>query len=132
MFSSVWLEYAQVKLFSNFILYIPCYVEKDQGLSFRFFAGTVLKAEVRVTFPISSLSRNTPVMQAVLFEDPTDARFLQVWPLSQVRRKCVLIRITTYYFNKIFFFWTSWSRGHFTALCICFTTMCATMLTREL
>ena len=45
----------------------------------------VLRVEVRVTFPTSALSRNTPVMQAVLFEDPNDARFLKVWPVSQVR-----------------------------------------------
>lgn len=45
----------------------------------------VLRVEVRVTFPTSALSRNTPVMQAVLFEDLNDARFLNVWPVSQVK-----------------------------------------------
>ena len=50
------------------------------------FPGVVLKVEVQVTFPVRTLSRNTPVMQAVLFEDPSDARFLRAWPVSQVRR----------------------------------------------
>ena len=45
-----------------------------------------MKVEVQVTFPTSSLSRNTPEMQAVLFEDPNDARFLTVWPVSQVTK----------------------------------------------
>ena len=55
------------------------------SLFFSFFIGVVLRVEVRVTFPARALSRNTPVMQAVLFEDPNDARFLKVWPVSQVR-----------------------------------------------
>ena len=57
----------------------------DLTLSFSLSIGVVLRVEVRVTFPASALSRNTPVMQAVLFEDPNDARFLNVWPVSQVR-----------------------------------------------
>ena len=50
--------------------------------------GTVLKVEVQVRFPTIGLSRNTPVMQAVVFEDPSDSRFLSVWPVSQVKTKC--------------------------------------------
>lgn len=48
--------------------------------------GTVLKVEVQVRFPTIGLSRNTPVMQAVVFEDPSDSRFLSVWPVSQVKK----------------------------------------------
>lgn len=44
--------------------------------------------EVQVRFPTIGLSRNTPVMQAVVFEDPSDSRFLSVWPVSQVKKKC--------------------------------------------
>ena len=50
--------------------------------------GAVLKVEVQVRFPTIELSRNTPVMQAVVFEDPSDSRFLSVWPVSQVKKKC--------------------------------------------
>ena len=59
----------------------------------------VVRVEVRVTFPTSVLSRNTPVMQAVLFEDPNDARFLNVWPVSQVRNLFSLF----YELNKLTF-----------------------------
>ena len=58
------------------------------SLTFLKFTGVVLRVEVQVTFPTSSLSRNTPVIQAVLFEDPNDARFLRVWPVSQVSEFC--------------------------------------------
>lgn len=41
-----------------------------------------MKITVPVTFP--SFPRITPVIQAVLFEDPADARFLSTWPVTQV------------------------------------------------
>lgn len=47
------------------------------------YAGVILKVQAQVKFP--NFSRNTPVMQAVLFEDPSDARFLKAWPVFQVR-----------------------------------------------
>lgn len=50
--------------------------------------GVVLKVEVQIRFPTIGLSRTTPVMQAVVFEDPSDSRFLSVWPVSQVKKKC--------------------------------------------
>lgn len=86
MFSSAWLDYLQVRLFQHVYTVLfenAAILHVFSDLSF--FIGVVLKVEVRVTFPASALSRNTPVMQAVLFEDPNDARFLKVWPVSQVR-----------------------------------------------
>ena len=58
------------------------------GFFFLKQTGAVLKVEVQVRFPTIGLSRNTPVMQAVVFEDPSDSRFLSVWPVSQVKKKC--------------------------------------------
>ena len=46
------------------------------------FKEAIMKIQVAVTFP--SFPRITPVLQAVLFEDPADARFLTIWPVSQV------------------------------------------------
>ncbi|KAJ7377234.1 hypothetical protein OS493_030436 [Desmophyllum pertusum] len=61
--------------------------------------GVVLKVEVHVTFPTSALSRNTPVVQAVLFEDPTDARFLKVWPVSQLEQRTFHRPVHLFYNN---------------------------------
>lgn len=57
------------------------------GFFFLKQTGAVLKVEVQVRFPTIGLSRNTPVMQAVVFEDPSDSKFLSVWPVSQVKKK---------------------------------------------
>jgi len=61
--------------------------------------GVVLRVEVRVTFPTNALSRNTPVMQAVLFEDPSDARFLKVWPVSQLEQRTFHRPVHLFYNN---------------------------------
>ncbi|KAL9951474.1 hypothetical protein ACROYT_G044139 [Oculina patagonica] len=61
--------------------------------------GVVLKVEVRVTFPTRAVSRNTPVMQAVMFEDPNDARFLKVWPASQLEQRTFHRPVHLFYNN---------------------------------
>lgn len=64
------------------------FIRNDCFFFFLKQTGAVLKVEVQVRFPTIGLSRNTPVMQAVVFEDPSDSRFLSVWPVSQVKKKC--------------------------------------------
>ncbi|XP_068726711.1 uncharacterized protein [Montipora capricornis] len=59
--------------------------------------GAVLKVQAHVTFP--TLPRITPVLQAVLFEDPSDARFLASWPIFQMKQRTFHRPVHLFYNN---------------------------------
>jgi len=60
----------------------------------------IMKIQVAVTFP--SFPRITPVLQAVLFEDPADARFLTIWPVSQMKQR-IFHRPVHLFYNNILY-----------------------------